>query len=82
MRFNNDVVFLTRPATVAVVSEALGLKPFEVMVPLISLAIFPAPLDAISDEDLRRLGQIIGVDFRFDDDGGTSMMRIRNDRHE
>ena len=70
-RFDNITVFIKRPVSPVVIVDAFGIKPFEIMGALVPLEIFLSPEEQLSDEELRRLGKSIGVDFRIDEDGGS-----------
>ena len=77
LQFDNAIVFLKRPITVVSVSDALGVKPFELMHDLIVLEVFVSPPEKLGDDTVRTLGDRIGVDFRIDEEGGSSTKPIR-----
>ena len=77
LQFNDITVHVARPVTSEEVARPLEIEPFELLADLISLEIFVAPSELISDAELRRLGSRIGVDFRIDEDGGAAASRTQ-----
>jgi len=77
LQFDHAIVFLKRPITVVSVSDALSVKPFELMHDLMALEIFVSPSERLEGEEVRSLGDRIGVDFRIDEEGGSSTKPIR-----
>jgi hypothetical protein len=69
---NPTMIHLHRPVTVVSVAQALDVKPFELLAELIGMQVFVAPHQGIDDDTVFRLGKRIGVDFRIDEDGGSS----------
>ena len=72
LRFDNITVFIKHPVSSVVIADALDVEPFEILGELIPLEIFLSPEEPFSDKELRRLGESIGVDFRIDEEGGSS----------
>lgn len=67
--FDNPIVFLKRPISVTSIAEGLAVRAFELMGALIPLEIFVSPTEELSDDEVLRVGEKIGVDFRIDEGG-------------
>lgn len=59
------------------IGNSLGVEFYEVMAELIGLEVFVSPPEELEDTEVMSLGERIGVDFIFDEEGGTSKKTIR-----